>query len=143
VKRGTNDHAGVDFIFHTASPVTFAVNDPQLIIRPAKLGSLVLLESAHAHAGSKLKAITVTSSVVSVYSPQTAEEDPGHVFDEKDWNTWAEGQVEKLGEKTPGGIVYAASKVGAEKAVWKFRDEKKVGILPSPFTNQQRPPHFL
>jgi nucleoside-diphosphate-sugar epimerase len=50
---------------------------------------------------------------------------PPYTFTEKDWNDFAEKVCEEKGTETPGPIIYAASKVAAEKAFWEFNTEKK------------------
>lgn len=64
----------------------------------------------------------LTSSFVSIISEEGLE-DPAKVFTEDDWNpvTYAEGA-------TPGGhkgTAYRASKTLAERAAWRFMDDKK------------------
>jgi hypothetical protein len=48
-----------------------------------------------------------------------------YTLSEKDWNNWAEPKVAELGKKSPGAVIYSASKVAAEKAFWAFKEEKK------------------
>jgi nucleoside-diphosphate-sugar epimerase len=48
-----------------------------------------------------------------------------YTLTENDWNDFAENMCEEKGTETPGPIIYLASKTAAEKAFWKFRDEKK------------------
>lgn len=59
----------------------------------------------------------------SIAAVKTAAEPP-YVLSEKDWNNVAEKEVERLGKETPGPFIYGASKTAAEKAFWKFRDDK-------------------
>ncbi|KAM3583013.1 hypothetical protein VKS41_004769, partial [Umbelopsis sp. WA50703] len=125
----------VEAIAHVASPVVFATNDPYKdVINPAVNGTLNLLKSAHEH-GKNVKHVVVTSSVASVL-----EKAPdGHVHTEADWNDSAIEAVKEAYEKKQNlenAPAYRASKAEAERALWKFRDEKKPAftlttILPS------------
>jgi nucleoside-diphosphate-sugar epimerase len=112
--------AGVHGIFHTASPVTFSQVYEE-VIPPAVAGTETLLNSALAHAGPQLEAVVVTSSAASVVDPK-----PGpYTFTEADYASQALTTTEAnraAGTPTPGGVVYAASKQAAERAVWHFKD---------------------
>ena len=62
-------------------------------------------------------------------SSDAAIRDPSrknHTFTEDDWNSWAEPLAKELGDKAPAHVLYPASKVLAERAFWRFREEKKV-----------------
>lgn len=61
------------------------------------------------------------SSIAAVRSSHP----PPYTFTENDWNDFAEKMCEAKGKETPGIIIYAASKVAAEKAFWKFKEEEK------------------
>ncbi|KAK6358082.1 hypothetical protein TWF730_007437 [Orbilia blumenaviensis] len=110
----------VQVIAHLASPVSLSFKDPEPVIRTAVEGSISILRSAKAH-GNKLKTFVNMSSVVSILDPTLQEK----VFTENDWNEFAYPLTQKLGTSSPGLVIYMASKVEAEKAVWKFRDEEK------------------
>jgi nucleoside-diphosphate-sugar epimerase len=69
--------------------------------------------------------VVITSSTIAVVNPVEGE----YVFTEKDYATASLEKALKdkeAGEKTPGGILYGASKTASDRAVWKFRDEHKV-----------------
>ena len=104
---------------HLASPVAFDFTDPEPVLKSAINGTVRALESAHKE--PKIKNFILMSSIVAVL--QQREED--YTYTEKDWNTFAEDVVAKEGKATPGHIIYFASKVAAEKAMWNFRDEQK------------------
>jgi nucleoside-diphosphate-sugar epimerase len=104
-----------------ASPVSFFFTDPDPVIRTALAGTTSLLDSALNRAGPQLKSVVIISSIAAVRSPK----EPPYTYTEKDWNTFSEGEVKRLGKESPGPQIYLASKVGAERAFWKFRDEKK------------------
>ncbi|KAK6348016.1 hypothetical protein TWF718_005837 [Orbilia javanica] len=110
----------VQVIAHLASPVSLSFKDPEPVIRTAVEGSISVLKSAKAH-GNNLKTFVNMSSIVSVWDPSVQNK----VFNEDDWNNFAYPTTQKLGTETPGFVIYMASKVEAERAVWKFRDEEK------------------
>jgi nucleoside-diphosphate-sugar epimerase len=89
-------------------------DDPEPVLRDAIMGTLCALESAN-------KEPSVKSFVLMSSIPR----DDDYTFTEADWNTVAEDAVKKLGKATPGPVIYSASKVAAERALWKFRDEHK------------------
>jgi nucleoside-diphosphate-sugar epimerase len=123
----TNDGAfdeavkGVTAIAHLASPVSMTFKDPAPILRTAVQGTNTILESARLHAGTQLQSVVVLSSIAAVRNATPAP----YTFDEKDWNDVAEAICEQKGTEAPGGMIYAASKVAAEKAFWKFQKEKQ------------------
>jgi nucleoside-diphosphate-sugar epimerase len=110
----------VHAIAHMASPVSLSFTDPEPVIHTAVTGTTSILASA-LKAGPQLKSVVVISSIAAVASPR----EPPHTYTEEDWNTFSEGEVERLGKQTPGGQIYRASKTAAERAFWKFREEKK------------------
>jgi len=117
--EGAFDEAvkGVTAVAHLASPVSFLFTDPEPVLRNAINGTLRALESAHKEPG--IRSFVLMSSIAAML--RNLEED--HTYTEDDWNTVAEEAVRQLGKKTPGGVIYAASKVAAERAMWNFRDE--------------------
>lgn len=120
---------GVDGIFHTASPIDFRIDSYDTMVIPAVRGTETILDSA-LKAGSQLKSVVITSSVIATTNPK--EEGSEYTFTEKDW---ASALLERAlkdkdeGVKTPGGVLYGASKTAADRAVWKWREEHKVGRL--------------
>lgn len=124
-------YPGVDGIFHTASPIDFSLDTFEKMVVPAMRGSEVLLASA-LKAGPQLKAVVVTSSVVAIIDPPKT---PDHVYTEAEFATvnLERATQERGGSvKTPGNVLYSASKTAADRAVWKFRDERKVSLLVFP-----------
>jgi len=51
---------------------------------------------------------------------------PKYSFCEKDWNTYSYDRAKELGGEAPSGMLYQASKVAAERAVWEFKKEHNV-----------------
>lgn len=94
--------------------------DPEPVIRVAVQGTLTILNSAAAHAGPQLRAVVLASSVAAVVDINNP---PDHVYTEADWNNFAEDMARNQGTKTPGMVIYAASKVAGERAFWRWRDE--------------------
>jgi nucleoside-diphosphate-sugar epimerase len=64
------------------------------------------------------------SSIASVLSSHP----PPYTLTEADWNDFAEKTCAEKGTDTPGMVIYAASKVAAEKAFWEFRSTEKPGF---------------
>jgi len=114
---------GVHGIFHTASPIDFSISTYEEMVIPAIRGTETLLASA-LKAGPQLTSVVITSSVVAVVNPKEGH----YVFTEKDFAFVALEKAIKDKEEgvtTPGGVLYAASKTAADRAVWKFRDDHK------------------
>ncbi|KAF2849307.1 putative NAD dependent epimerase/dehydratase [Plenodomus tracheiphilus IPT5] len=112
---------GITHIAHLASPVSFGFKDPVPIIHAAVRGTETILNSALAHSGPQLKSVVTMSSIASIKGAHPAP----HTFTEKDWNDFAEAMCEKRGTKTPGPVIYSASKAAGERTFWKWRDEHK------------------
>ncbi|PVH93439.1 NAD(P)-binding protein [Periconia macrospinosa] len=123
----TADHAfdeairGVDAVAHIAAAVDFDPNPNNVI--PQTISSMVaLLELAIKE--SSVKQFVYTSSIVAAVLPVPGVDT--HVGPD----TWNETAVELAWapppyEPTRGMIVYMASKVAAEKAMWDFVKERK------------------
>ena len=104
---------------------------------PAVRGSETLLESA-LKAGPQLESVVVTSSTIAVTNPK---DEPGYTFTESDFASAALDRAIKergTGVRTPGGVLYGASKTAAERAVWKFRDEHKARFFLFSLKNWRR-----
>lgn len=120
---------GVNGIFHTASPIDLSLTDYSHFITPAILGNEAILESGR-KAGPQLSSVVITSSAAAVFD---GKKPAPYVFTEADFARSSLEKAEadrKEGVKTNPGMLYGASKVAAERAVWKWRDEHKVS---SPF----------
>jgi nucleoside-diphosphate-sugar epimerase len=123
--------SGVHGILHTASPIDFTKTEYDDFVVPAVHGTQTLLNSALKFAGPQLEAVVVTSSVRAVMGEVIT---PGKEYTEEDWaeDSLAIADKNKAeGKPTPGGTLYGASKIAAEKEVWKFRDEQKVWNSPT------------
>lgn len=111
---------GVDAIAHLAAPVSMSFTDPVPVLRDAVEGTARVFESAARE--DSVKSFVFMSSTAAMSQPSTEEDT---VITDKDWNDWAEAVVAKLGKDTPSPVIYSASKAAAEKAFWKFREDKK------------------
>lgn len=110
---------GVAYVAHLAAPVSFMFTDPEPVLKAAIQGTTGILESAVGE--SSVRHFVLMSSIVAVISPK----DGPHVFTEENWNTVAEDTVAEKGRGAGGYLIYQASKTAAERALWKFRAERK------------------
>ena len=105
---------GCDVVFHTASPFTVTVKDPQKeLIDPARLGTRNVLEQANRT--ESVKRVVLTSSCAAIYGDNADLENTANgVFTEDDWN------VSSSIDHQP----YSYSKTLAEKEAWKICGEQ-------------------
>ncbi len=101
---------GCQIVFHTASPFTLEVRDPQKeLIDPALLGTRNVLEEATKT--PSVKRVVLTSSCAAIYGDNAdIEETPDGVFTEEIWNTSSSLQHN----------AYSYSKTVAEQEAWKI-----------------------
>jgi dihydroflavonol-4-reductase len=100
--------SGVEYVIHIASPYSLTVKDPQRdLVDPAVNGTLAVLRAAY-DAGI-VKRVVLTSSVASI-----SDSFEDKVYTEADWN--------ELSSLTRNPYYY--SKTQAERAAWKFVEEK-------------------
>ncbi|OBA21341.1 NAD(P)-binding protein [Metschnikowia bicuspidata var. bicuspidata NRRL YB-4993] len=112
-------HPEVTVFLHTASPVTFEVEDIEKdLLNPAVEGTLNVLKAIKAH-GSQIKKVVITSSVAAQVHPGQMA-DPKTQISEDTWNSisWEESKANPL-------FGYFGSKKFAEKAAWDFYNEEK------------------
>ncbi len=104
--------AGCSIVFHTASPFTIAVKDPQKdLIEPAQLGTRNVLESVNDT--PSVERVVLTSSCAAIYGDNADLADtPNGVFTEEIWNT----------SSSVDHQAYSYSKLLAEKEAWKIAD---------------------
>lgn len=105
---------GCSVIFHTASPFTVSVKDPQKeLIDPAVQGTRNVL--ATAAATPSVKRVVVTSSCAAIYTDAIdCQQAPGGVLTEAIWNTTASLSYQP----------YSYSKTLAEKEAWKIAEDQ-------------------
>ena len=101
---------GCELVFHTASPFTSKVKDPQRdLVDPALIGTQNVLEQATT--SDTIKRIVLTSSCAAIYGDNAdLQATPNGVFTEADWNTTS---------SLKNGA-YSYSKTIAEKEAWKI-----------------------
>ena len=118
---------------HSASILSFD-KDPAKVIPPTIAAITSILQSSLSE--PMIKSFVFTSSATACNNPkpnQSFSIDPTLWNEEDIKGAWAPKEDWKEGHEW---IVYGASKTKAEKALWKFRDEKKPNfainsILPS------------
>ena len=105
---------GCEVVFHTASPFTITVKDPQKeLIDPARLGTRNVLEQANRT--ESVKRVVLTSSCAAIYGDNADLENTANgVFTEDDWN------VSSSLDHQP----YSYSKTLAEKEAWRICGEQ-------------------
>ncbi|EAV45505.1 putative dehydrogenase [Stappia aggregata IAM 12614] len=117
--------AGCAIVFHTASPFTTSVRDPQReLVDPAVKGTGNVLETAARTPG--VKRVVVTSSCAAIYTDAIdCSKAPGGVLTEDVWNTSASLDYQP----------YSYSKTLAEQEAWKIAEAqdrfKLVTVNPS------------
>ncbi|MGB7412569.1 MAG: NAD-dependent epimerase/dehydratase family protein [Thermosynechococcaceae cyanobacterium] len=99
---------GCGTVFHTASPFTLSVDDPQKdLIEPAQWGTRNVLEQANQT--ESVQRVVVTSSCAAIYGDNAdLEQAKGDQFTEADWNT-----TSSLSHQP-----YSYSKTLAEQEAW-------------------------
>lgn len=105
---------GAETVFHTASPFTLDVNDPQRdLVDPAVKGTLNVLESVNQ--AESVKRVVLTSSVAAMACDniEVAQSPKGKIT-EDDWNEYA----------SLNHSPYHFSKVEAEKAAWSCVEQQ-------------------
>lgn len=97
-----NAVAGVDGVYHLASPMVQSQNPDDVVI-PARDGALRVLRAAR---DVSVPRVVLTSSFAAIgYSPKRVRD-----YDERDWTS----------PDTPGLPAYPLSKAVAERAAWDF-----------------------
>lgn len=105
---------GYETVFHSASPFTTDVKDPQKeLVDPALLGTKNVLNEASKT--SSVKRIVLTSSVAAIYGDNAdVEKSPKGILTEEVWNTSSSLQHQ----------AYSYSKTVAEKAAWEIANQQ-------------------
>ncbi|ONI10136.1 hypothetical protein PRUPE_4G029700 [Prunus persica] len=113
--------AGCDLVFHVATPVNFASEDPENdMIKPAVQGVLNVLKACVKAKTVKRVVLTSSAAAVSINTLNGT----GLVTDENDWS-----DVEFLSTAKPPTWGYPASKTLAEKTAWKFAEENNIDLI--------------
>ncbi|KAF8708571.1 hypothetical protein HU200_029943 [Digitaria exilis] len=110
---------GCSGVFHLASPcIVDAVSDPQRqLIVPAVEGTLNVLRAAMDAGGVRRVVVTSSNSAI-IPSPEWPA---GEVRDERFWTD--------IDYCEKNGLWYSVSKTLAEKAAWKFAEEKGLDVV--------------
>ncbi|GAB4826778.1 hypothetical protein Ancab_033659 [Ancistrocladus abbreviatus] len=112
---------GCDVVFHVATPVNFASEDPENdMIKPAVQGVVNVLKASMKVKSVKRVVLTSSAAAVSINTLQGT----GLVMNEDNWT-----DVEFLYSKKPPTWGYPASKTLAEKAAWKFAEENNINLI--------------
>lgn len=103
-----------ELVFHTASPFTMEVKDPQKeLIDPAKLGTRNVLQQANRT--PSVKRVVLTSSCAAIYGDNAdLKNTPNGVFTEEVWNTSSSLKHQP----------YSYSKTIAEQEAWRISKEQ-------------------
>lgn len=113
---------GCAIVFHTASPFTIDVQDPQKeLVDPARLGTQNVLEEANRQAS--VERVVLTSSCAAIYGDNAdVLAAPAGVLTEEVWNT----------SSSIDHQAYSYSKTVAEQAAWEIaeaQDRWKLVVL--------------
>jgi nucleoside-diphosphate-sugar epimerase len=110
---------GCEIVFHTASPFTLDVKDPQKeLVDPAKLGTRNVLHTVNQV--SSVRRVILTSSCAAIYGDNAdSQHVPNGIFTERNWNT-----TSSLENKP-----YSFSKTEAEKEAWAIRSNQSRWVL--------------
>jgi dihydroflavonol-4-reductase len=105
---------GCELVYHTASPFTTDVKDPQKeLIDPALKGTANVLETANQV--SSVKRVVLTSSCAAIYTDAIdCQSAPNNTLNESIWNTTA-----SLSHQP-----YSYSKTVAERKAWEIYDKQ-------------------
>ena len=114
LKEGSYAEAmqGCSIVFHTASPFTSDISDPQKeLVDPALMGTRNVLESVNQT--QSVRRVVLTSSCAAIYGDNAdIQKAPGGVLTEDIWNT----------SSSLDHQAYSYSKTVAEKEAWKMAD---------------------
>ncbi len=112
LEKGSYAHAmqGCELVYHTASPFTSKVNDPQRdLVDPALIGTQNVLRQAAE--SDSIKRIVLTSSCAAIYGDNAdLKSILSGVFTEANWNTTSSLE----------NGAYSYSKTIAEKEAWRI-----------------------
>ena len=118
---------GVVTIMPLAAPVSAEFKGLDAFMGPAVKSATAILESAIEHAGPQLESVVYMSSSAAVWDFGRSMADPDIEFCEEDWNEYSERTAREIGDENGAWFLwYPASKAAAERAVWKFREDRKV-----------------
>lgn len=109
------NHPDIKYVIHTASPLFYNGKDPERdVIQPSVNNMLMVLNNFKTY-GTQLKKVVITSSMACMLQDPPRLEDPTMVYNETMWNPITLKRATQSMQNA-----YFASKVYAEKSVWKF-----------------------
>ena len=107
--------SGVDGVYHLASPMTHATEHHDLVVTPARDGTLRVLRAAR---DAGVARVVMTSSFAALgYSPKPLNASGAREYDESDWTA----------PDTTGLPAYPLSKAVAERSAWDFIEQEGGG----------------
>ncbi|XP_059282190.1 anthocyanidin reductase ((2S)-flavan-3-ol-forming) [Lycium ferocissimum] len=113
--------ADCDAVFHVATPINFASQDPENdMIKPTIQGVVNVLKACAK--SNRVKRVVLTSSAAAVTINQLSGTDL--VMDESNWT-----DVGFLTSTKPPTWGYPVSKTLAEKEAWKFAEENNIKLI--------------
>lgn len=103
---------GCELVYHTASPFTLSIKDPQKdLIDPALKGTINVLDQVNKE--TSVKRVVITSSCAAIYTDASeCAAAPGGMLTEEVWNTTASLDNQP----------YSYSKTLAEKKAWEMKE---------------------
>lgn len=106
--------SGCSIVFHTASPFTTSVEDPQKqLVDPALLGTRNVLQEANRQ--ESVRRVVLTSSCAAIYGDNAdVQKAPNGILTEEIWNTSSSLTHQP----------YSYSKTVAEKAAWEIVEQQ-------------------
>jgi len=118
---------GIIAFMPLAAPINSNGKGLDAFLVPAVESTKSNLESAMDHAGPQLESIVYMSSVAAVWDFGRSMAEPDTEFAEKDWNEFSERTAREIGDENGAWFLwYPASKAAAERAVWAFKEDRKV-----------------
>ncbi|KAI1074777.1 NAD(P)-binding protein [Whalleya microplaca] len=107
-------------ILHAASPFVLAPEDNERdLLQPAIKGATAVLEATARFGAGKVRGVVATSSFASVVDIGKGLR-PGYAYTEQDWNEMSYDEAKGAN----GVVAYCASKALAERAMWKWVEER-------------------
>jgi nucleoside-diphosphate-sugar epimerase len=114
---------GVCGILSVAAPGAKDLTDVKRVVKEGVAGITSLLQSAEAHAGPSLKAVSLLSSGVTMLYLKPPV--PNYTYTEKDNAPENEALALQMGDKAPKDLVYIALKIAIERTFWEFINNPK------------------
>ena len=129
---GTDSYAlisfvGVSGVIHVASVVNMDP-DPDRVIPVVVASTLGLLKSAAANEGVKRFVLTSSATTAAMPKPNDTSVITSNSYNEESV-LLADNLPDELSDMQKGGIVYGASKVKGEQALWKWVEDNRPNMI--------------